>query len=84
LFLGEGNPLVLSINAGAYEQLESYVSPVHPFDVEATSAALLEAMDGNGVPADQVAGRRRLLNDHGAAEWLDELSHDDRARTNRA
>ncbi len=38
LYLGERAPLLLSVNAGAYEQLAGHVTPIEPFDVESTAA----------------------------------------------
>jgi hypothetical protein len=46
LFLAGGAPLLLSVNAGAYEQVAAYVTPLQPFDVAATATALREAMRG--------------------------------------
>jgi trehalose 6-phosphate synthase len=72
LYLGERAPLLLSVNAGAYEQLADHVTPVHPFDVEATASAMLDAMTSGAVPAGRAAARR-LLRDQDANGWLDRM-----------
>lgn len=78
LLLGERAPLLLSVNAGAYEQLADYVAPVHPFDVEATASAMLGAMTGGETPARRTAARRtaalRSLRDQDANGWLKRLT----------
>ncbi|HEX3784815.1 MAG TPA: trehalose-6-phosphate synthase [Pseudonocardiaceae bacterium] len=73
LYFAEHGSLLLSPNAGAYEGLADHVTPVDPFDVEATAAAMLDAMDSGQVPARQVAGRE-LLRGHDATTWLAELT----------
>ncbi|MEV5704038.1 trehalose-6-phosphate synthase [Actinoallomurus sp. NPDC052274] len=69
LYLGERGRLLLSVNAGAYEGLAEHVTPVHPFDVEATASALREAMTRGTDPAGRAAARR-LLRDQDATDWL--------------
>jgi len=73
LYLGERAPLLLSVNAGAYEQLAGHVTPVEPFDVESTALTMLDAMNGGGVSASQAAGRE-LLSGQTAAGWLKKLT----------
>jgi trehalose 6-phosphate synthase len=73
LYLGERAPLLLSVNAGAYEQLAGHVTPIEPFDVESTGLTMLEAMSGGGVSAAQAAGRE-LLRGQTAAGWLTKLT----------
>ncbi|MEV0407766.1 trehalose-6-phosphate synthase [Actinoallomurus sp. NPDC050550] len=72
LFLGERARLLLSVNAGAYEQLADHVTPVHPFDVEATASAMLDAMAAGDVPAGRAAARRSL-REQDANSWLDRM-----------
>jgi trehalose 6-phosphate synthase len=72
LYLGERAPLLLSVNAGAYEQLASYVASLQPFDVEATAAVMAEALTG-GIPARQEPGRL-LLSGQDAVGWLAQLA----------
>jgi trehalose 6-phosphate synthase len=72
LYLAERAPLLLSENAGAYEQLAGHVTPVRPFDVAATAAAMATAMV-DGVPARQASGRQ-LLCGQDAAGWLSQLT----------
>jgi trehalose 6-phosphate synthase len=73
LYLGERAPLLLSVNAGAYEELAGHVTPVEPFDVEDTAQTMLEAMNGTGVSAEQAAGRD-LLRGQNATGWLTRLT----------
>lgn len=73
LLLGERAPLLLSVNAGAFEQLAAYVAPVHPFDVEATASAMLGAMTSATPPAGRTAAVR-LLRDQKAGDWLRQLT----------
>ena len=69
--------LVLSRNAGAFEELADWVVPVDPLDVEGQAAALREAL---ALGADE--RRRRLdairgwVGDHDLARWLDALLAD--------
>jgi trehalose 6-phosphate synthase len=69
--------LVLSRNAGAFEELADWVVPVDPLDVEGQAAALREAL------ALDVDERRRRLDairgwvqEHGLERWLDALLAD--------
>jgi trehalose 6-phosphate synthase len=73
LYLGEKAPLLLSVGAGAYEELAPHVTPIEPFDVEATGLALLEAMSADGISVAQAAGRD-LLRGQTAAGWLARLA----------
>jgi trehalose 6-phosphate synthase len=63
--------LVLSTEAGAYEDLEGPAVGVHPFDVVATAGALHQALS---MPADERAERaaelRRRATTLPPAEWL--------------
>ena len=72
LHLGRRGPLLLSVNAGAYERLAGHVTPVEPFDVEATAQTMLAAMRAGGIPPGQEAGRAHL-GGQTAAGWLAEL-----------
>jgi trehalose 6-phosphate synthase len=73
LYVAERAPLLLSVNAGAYEQLAPHVTPIEPFDVESTALTMLDAMNGGGVSAEQAAGRE-LLRGQNAAGWLAKLA----------
>jgi trehalose 6-phosphate synthase len=68
LYVAPGAPLLLSQNAGAYEQLAPLVTGLQPFDVAATSAALDQAMAGD-LPAPGPEARA-LLRGQDAAGWL--------------
>ncbi len=69
--------LVLSRNAGAFEELADWVVPVDPLDVEGQAAALREAL---GLDAGE--RRRRLdairgqVREHDLEHWLDALLAD--------
>jgi trehalose 6-phosphate synthase len=69
--------LVLSRNAGAYEELADWVVPVDPLDVAGQAAALREAL---ALDADE--RRRRLdairgrVREHDLEHWLDALLAD--------
>ena len=66
--------LVLSTEAGAFEQMEGPAVPVHPFDVVATAAALHEALS---MPAAERASRAAELRARATAvapaAWLDRV-----------
>ncbi len=87
LFLAERAPLLLSVNAGAYEHLAGHVMPVQPYDVTATATALREAMGGTGsAPCGFPGGRaelRHLLAGQGAAGWLAQLADSDPRQSQR-
>jgi trehalose 6-phosphate synthase len=66
--------LVLSTQAGAYDELAPEVFGVHPFDVSETSAALHEALSlGGTARAERSARLRALATAHPPAEWLQTL-----------
>jgi len=73
MYLAERAPLLLSVNAGAYERLAPHVIGLHPFDVQATAAALAAAMEQAGGPPGSGTGRR-LLRGESAAAWLGTLT----------
>jgi trehalose 6-phosphate synthase len=64
----------LSREAGAYEELESAVHPLHPFDLEQMAGALDDAL---ATPMDDRAIAARRLRDLAAATspttWLTDL-----------
>jgi trehalose 6-phosphate synthase len=66
--------VVLSPEAGAYEELRDAVLPVHPYDIEQGAHALHTALV---MPADERATRakslRELASVHTPRTWLDEL-----------
>jgi trehalose 6-phosphate synthase len=66
--------LVLSPEAGAYDELREAVLPIHPYDIEQGAAALHTALS---MPADEratCAGRLRdLVGLHTPQTWLQEL-----------
>jgi trehalose 6-phosphate synthase len=67
LYLAERTPLLLSVNAGAHEQLAPYVTGLHPFDVQATAASLDAAMkQGAGAPS----AAQQLLREESTGDWL--------------
>ena len=72
LYLAGGAPLLLSQNAGAFEQLAGYVTPLQPFSVGDTASALGAAMDDGVRPASQSV--RELLSGQDTAGWLAALT----------
>jgi trehalose 6-phosphate synthase len=68
VMVGPGAPLLLSVNAGAYEQLWPGVTPLHPFDIEATAEALLAGLSTGAGP--RMAECQALLRRESATGWL--------------
>jgi len=71
LLLGDHATLLLSVNAGVYDQLGPYATAVDPFDLEQTSTAMEIALtrdegtaNGGAVP------RRELLRRESLDRWL--------------
>jgi len=63
--------LVLSTEAGAWEELSDAADGVHPFDVEATAEALATALDRRGPErAERATELRRLAARRSPADWL--------------
>jgi trehalose 6-phosphate synthase len=64
--------IVLSRNAGAYEELAPWVVPVDPFDVAGQAQALHEALS---LPDEERRSRaeaiRAHVREHDLTEWLD-------------
>ncbi|GAB7045962.1 trehalose-6-phosphate synthase [Catenuloplanes indicus] len=71
MVVGGDAPLLLSVNAGAYDQLRTGVLPVQPYDLEMTADALLAGV--TGTTAGGAAACRADLRWGSAARWLDEL-----------
>ncbi len=65
-------PLVLSVNAGAYETLAPYALPIDPFDIDGTAHALRQALGGAGLPPAYPG----TLDDESAQDWLTRLTPD--------
>ena len=65
--------LVLSTEAGVWEELGDAADGVHPFDVEATARALADALDRSGSErTERAAELRRLAVRRTVADWLDD------------
>jgi trehalose 6-phosphate synthase len=71
LVLPDSASLLLSENAGVYEQLSRFAVPVDPFDIDGTSTAMEAALGGRGTRVGDAAGRRALLRAESAGGWLD-------------
>ncbi|HEV3280983.1 MAG TPA: trehalose-6-phosphate synthase [Acidimicrobiales bacterium] len=68
---GRDGVLVLSREAGAFEELWPAALELNPFDVSATAAALAEALDmETGQRAERSAALRRLISARRPADWL--------------
>jgi trehalose 6-phosphate synthase len=65
--------LLLSVNAGAYEQLGPFATAVDPFDIEQTSRVLEAALSGSTARAGDADARRQLLREESVARWLAEV-----------
>ena len=77
--------VVLSVNAGAFEEIGSWVTPVDPFDVEGQANALEAAL---ALPEEERRSRlnaiRQHVRAHDLSRWIDaQLSDLDRASTMR-
>lgn len=68
--LDDGAHLLLSGNAGVYEQLAPYAGRIDPFDLEQTCALMESALDGAADPGGPAAPRRDLLRAESPASWL--------------
>jgi trehalose 6-phosphate synthase len=66
--------LVLSPEAGAYDELHDAALPIHPYDIEQGAAALHEAL---AMAADERTARAARLRElslvHTPQSWLEEL-----------
>jgi trehalose 6-phosphate synthase len=72
LLLGDDASLLLSANAGVYEQLSPYATRLDPFDLDQTSNAMEAALDGAGGGENgRSAARRDMLRQESAARWLE-------------
>ena len=77
--------VVLSVNAGAYEEIGAWVLPVDPLDVEGQADALEAAL---GLPdaerRERLDAIRKHVRSHDLSRWIDaQLSDLDRASTMR-
>jgi trehalose 6-phosphate synthase len=77
--------VVLSVNAGAYEEIGAWTVPVDPLDVEGQAAALEAALT---LPEEERRARldaiRKHVRSHDLSRWIDaQLSDLDRASTMR-
>lgn len=64
--------VILSRNAGAFEEIGSAVVPVHPFDVPGTADAIEAALDATGAERDTRARKLvKLATRSSPREWLE-------------
>jgi trehalose 6-phosphate synthase len=64
-------PLLLSTNAGAFPQLASVATPIHPFDVASTADALEQAVDDRlGPPPPAADACVQAVRAENPMEWL--------------
>jgi trehalose-6-phosphate synthase len=77
--------VVLSVNAGAYEEIGAWTVPVDPFDVEGQADALEAALAlSEKERRTRLAGIRKQVRSHDLSRWIDaQLSDLDRASTMR-
>nr|AXL05636.1 hypothetical protein [uncultured bacterium] len=69
LLLDEHGSLLLSTNAGVYEQLAAHVVALDPFDIDQTSRAMEAVLDGTERHT-SAAARRELLSRETPQRWL--------------
>ncbi|HEX4908158.1 MAG TPA: trehalose-6-phosphate synthase, partial [Actinomycetes bacterium] len=66
--------LVLSRNAGAWDELSGHALGVNPFDVTGTAAALGEALDmGAGEKAERAKALREVVEARTPLDWFADL-----------
>jgi trehalose 6-phosphate synthase len=66
--------VVLSPEAGAFDELGEAVLPIHPYDIEQGAAALHQALGASGPERSERAARlRSLAGVHTPQSWLHEL-----------
>lgn len=66
--------VVLSRNAGVWDELSTYVLTVNPFDVTGTAAALARAFDMDAVErAVRAKGLRAAAEERSPLDWFDDL-----------
>lgn len=70
VLMGDHASLLLSVNAGVYEQLGPYATAVDPFDLDQTAAAIEAALAGGDGDRRGAQARRELLRQESAASWL--------------
>lgn len=71
LLLPDSSTLLLSANAGVYEQLADYVEPIDPFDIDQTSSAMESALSGQlSVRPELGRQRRAVLAGENSDRWL--------------
>ena len=77
--------VVLSVNAGAYEEIGAWTVPVEPFDVEGQADALEAALAlSEEERRTRLAAIRKHVRSHDLSRWIDaQLSDLDRASTMR-
>jgi trehalose 6-phosphate synthase len=69
LLLAPRAPVVLSVNAGAYETLAPHTVGIDPFDIDATGTAIGAALDGEV----RTGSRPGTLHTESAQTWLDAI-----------
>ena len=68
VLLDDHAPLLLSVNAGVFQQIGSYSVPLDPFDLDQMSSAMEAALDGDR--SGPWSARRELLRHQSARSWL--------------
>lgn len=70
VLMGDHASLLLSVNAGVYQQLSPYATAVDPFDLDQTATAIETALTGENGDRRGAQTRRELLHQESAASWL--------------
>jgi trehalose 6-phosphate synthase len=71
--MDDGASLLISENAGVYEQFRDVATALHPFDLEQTSQAMEAALTGEDRHASPAATRRELLRGESVTRWLEQV-----------
>jgi len=74
LLLADEASLLLSVNAGVYEQLGPFATPLDPFDPQQTSSAMEAVLDATVTGQAGAAARRDVLRRESVAGWLRAVS----------
>lgn len=77
LLLRDRGTLLLSENAGVYQQLHPYAIGIDPFDLDQTGAAMRQGLTGSGPgagPGRSGPDRRALLRQENVRQWLKAVS----------
>lgn len=65
--------MILSKQAGSYEELKDHVISVDPYDIDGTSKAIYNAINMNETNKNQNSiGLKNIIKNHTITDWLSE------------